>query len=177
MSKRFFIPLLLALCLFSLARTPLPAAGDAGIVGVRITKTEEVGLKRFSMEPDVYIDYGSFIWAVLPRSELASLGIPDADYQVIENPYTLTLGGLSFDPLISTPTPEPDWEHQTPGSVPDLNLVQFLGPTRADWLADLEAGGLEVLQYIHPFSYVFWGEPAILQNITEQQPFVRWTGS
>lgn len=177
MSKRFFIPLLLALCLFSLARTPLPAAGDAGIVGVRITKTEEVGLKRFSMEPDVYIDYGSFIWAVLPRSELASLGIPDADYQVIENPYTLTLGGLSFDPLISTPTPEPDWEHQTPGSVPDLNLVQFLGPTRADWLADLEAGGLEVLQYIHPFSYVVWGEPASLQNITEQHPFVRWTGS
>ena len=48
--QEIFILLLLALCLFSLART-LPAAGDAGVVGVRIIKTEGVGLSASACSP------------------------------------------------------------------------------------------------------------------------------
>jgi len=62
------------------------------------------------------------------------------------------------------------------GSGPDLHLVQFVGPTRDEWLAGIEADGLRVVQYIHPYTYIVWGEPNAVTTAAGQSQ-VRWTGS
>jgi hypothetical protein len=48
-----------------------------------------------------------------------------------------------------------------------LYLVQFAGPTRTEWLDSLRANGLSVVQYIHPFTYVVWGEAKALQAVAK----------
>ena len=37
---------------------------------------------------------------------------------------------------------------------PDLHLVQFIGPTQGTWLDELRASGMEIVQYIYPFTYI-----------------------
>ena len=63
-------------------------------------------------------------------------------------------------------------------SDPDLHLVQFSGPTKADWLTTLESNNLEIVQYIHPFTYVVWGQN-VADTVTADPiltSVVRWTG-
>lgn len=92
----------------------------------------------------------------------------------MEVDYTLDLGGLRFDPLHDAPPLPPAWRAPV-NAGPDLRLVQLVGPTHDPWLAALEKAGLEIVQYIHPFTYVVWGDAAALRR-AEELPFVRWTG-
>ena len=69
---------------------------------------------------------------------------PNADY-------TLTLGGVAFDPLVSQPALPLAWrQSSTPG--PDLHLVQFFGPTRELWLETLAKVEVEIVQYIRNYT-------------------------
>ena len=40
--------------------------------------------------------------------------------------------------------------------------MQFNGPIRQGWLDDLQAGQVQPVQYIHPYSYVVWSTPQAL---------------
>ncbi|MEW5989151.1 MAG: hypothetical protein AB1791_21200, partial [Chloroflexota bacterium] len=73
------------------------------------------------------------------------------------SPYTLRLGEQSFDPLLDPPRLPAGWD-DVPTSRPDLHLVQLTGPTQAAWLTALEASGLQLVQYIYPYTYVVWGQ-------------------
>ncbi|MHC5113546.1 MAG: S8 family serine peptidase [Planctomycetota bacterium] len=88
--------------------------------------------------------------------------------------YTLRLGEVSFDPAAGAPA-LPVGMDRARDDVPDLRLVQFTGPTQAGWLDALEASGLEIVQYIHPHSYVTWGMPGAL-DAARDDVAVRWTG-
>ena len=121
------------------------------------------------------IDYGSFIWTVLSPADLAELESAGLPYQVYPGPYSLTLGGQTFDPLLSPPQLSPEGQAIPDPGQPSLHLVQFHGPTKSAWLDALQAGGLEIVQYIHPFTYVVWGESAALASQANRD-FVRWTG-
>jgi len=88
--------------------------------------------------------------------------------------YTLNLGGVAFDPLRVTPAFPLTW-HQSSSAGSDLHLAQFFGPTQESWLVALEKVGLEIVQYIHPFTYVVWGDPVMLGRASALD-FVRWTG-
>ncbi len=92
----------------------------------------------------------------------------------VDDDYALDLGGVRFDPLYGAPALPPAWRAPATAG-PDLHLVQLVGPTQALWLAALEKAGLEVVQYIHPFTYVVWGDAAALRR-AEMRDFVRWTG-
>lgn len=93
---------------------------------------------------------------------------------VLPGGYGLTLPGLpTADPLSQPPGPalssvEPDR--------PQIGLVQFRSPPRAEWLAALEERGIEVAQHIHPFTYVVWATPAALAGARFDVEGVRWTG-
>ncbi|MDZ7789768.1 MAG: hypothetical protein U5L08_04595 [Xanthomonadales bacterium] len=71
---------------------------------------------------------------------------------VSSNPFELTLGGERFDPK------EIASQRDILAADPDggFHLVQFQGPIRSRWVADLRAGGIEVAQPLHPFSYYVW---------------------
>ncbi|MCP3905926.1 MAG: S8 family serine peptidase [Planctomycetes bacterium] len=88
--------------------------------------------------------------------------------------YTLTLGEVSFDPVAAEPV-LPIGLERARDDGPDLRLVQFTGPTQNGWLDALEAAGLEIVQYIHPHSYVTWGAADALDAAADDLA-VRWTG-
>jgi subtilisin family serine protease len=168
-----FILLFTSFCLLILTVNAVKGATE--IIGVRIQGEVSEYLAFTQKTGNVSIDYGTFRWVSMPKQELAQLDSQDVEYQVIENPYMLTLGGQSFDPLLQTPVFASAWGEKPLSSNPELHLIQFQGPTKSEWLESLSTMGLEVLQYIHPFTYVVWGEPSALAT-SAVDPNVRWTG-
>lgn len=57
-----------------------------------------------------------------------------------------------------------------------LYLVQFHGPTKAEWIEALEQAGVELVQYLHPYTYVVWNRSGDLGRATGQLAAVRWVG-
>lgn len=87
--------------------------------------------------------------------------------------FTLDLGGQRFDPLEVPPAFPAGWAPvQHSGN--DLRLVQLTGPTQDAWLTGLRQAGLQVVQYIHPYTYVVWGTEAAAQTAA-RSPYVRWS--
>ena len=84
--------------------------------------------------------------------------------------FELDLGGRLFDPLHAAPTSM----HGTSAG-PDLRLVQFEGPIQPHWLSALAADGIQVLQYLHPYSYVVWADAASFAR-AQGAPGLRWRG-
>ncbi|MBG0787338.1 MAG: S8 family serine peptidase [Anaerolineaceae bacterium] len=176
--------IILGLLFFALAATPTPVASQAGSVVVRIPVTggEASGQSAMSVtsqmtaQPQRIIDYGSFLWVVMDPADLAGLDSTGINYQTINNPYTLTLGSQSFDPLEGVPEVEPDRNSQSRAiSEAGPHLIQFHGPTKDDWLKKLEASGLDVIQYIHPYTYLVWGNLNAISRASALDT-VRWTG-
>lgn len=119
-------------------------------------------------------DYGFFRWIVVEEGEVDDQQGIDRARRVVPRPYDLDLGGVVFDPRDGVP----EWSEQwlgTAGDREDLYLVQMVGPSRAEWLEDMEDSGLRVVQYIHPFTYVVWGRPEALDWVRAAAG-VRWTG-
>jgi len=121
------------------------------------------------------LDYGAFTWMELSSEGLARLAASGVEFTEETNPFTLRLGEQSFDPKWQEPV-FPAGLEGVDGSGPDLHLVQFVGPTRDEWLAALDADGLRVVQYIHPHTYIVWGEPNAVAAAAGRSQ-VRWTGS
>ena len=171
-TSQFLIP---ALIILLLVAPSAPVTGQPALVGVRIPTDASAEWQRSLSANDMVIDYGSFTWMVLTPNDLADLDAAGIPYQDTPNPYTLTLGGETFDPLLSPPNfPPNNMTGRDPGR-PGLHLVQFQGPTKTAWLDALQAGGLEIVQYIHPFTYVVWGDGAAIASQVRQD-FVRWGG-
>ncbi|QRN82950.1 S8 family serine peptidase [Chloroflexota bacterium] len=176
--------IILGLLFFALAATPTPAESQSGAVVVRIpvASSEASGQSAYTVtsqlaaQPQRIIDYGSFLWVVMDPADMASLDSSGINYQTIDNPYTLTLGGQSFDPLEGVPQVEPDRDSQSRAvTEAGPHLIQFHGPTKDAWLKKLEASGLELIQYIHPYTYLVWGNLNALSRASALDT-VRWTG-
>jgi len=167
--------ILLALVFFLLLIVPSRVSGQTKEMCVRIPINDVENLTSTSMLTEMTIDYGAFIWSVTTPAELAKLDREGIPYQTVANPFMLRLGGQTFDPLLNPPSLPPTWRTAKEESEPGLHLVQFFGPTKSEWLASLAQEGLEILQYIHPFTYVVWGESTAIDRSTAQS-FVRWSG-
>ncbi|MCP4250572.1 MAG: S8 family serine peptidase [bacterium] len=142
---------------------------------VRIDAKELTGSSRAQLTPISQIDYGTYLWLELDDEGLARLDASGASYQQEPEPFTLRLGEVSFDPRHETPNLPPELAAGS-DTGPDLHLVQMVGPTKTAWLDALQADGLEIVQYIHPHTYVVWGHMGI-RAATEAQPHVRWVGT
>ena len=109
--------------------------------------------------------------AVTPDSR----SIDDEADRTPQRDYALHLGGISFDPLRTRPALPPGWEAGESEN-PALRLVQFTGPTRDGWLEALRASGVEIVQYVHPYSYIVWSDgPGV--ELAGALPAVRWAGA
>lgn len=121
------------------------------------------------------LDYSTFSWLVLSDAEFAKLAASPVAFEAVQEPYTLTLGELRFDPLRDgLPAAVPGLE-SLDSQGPDLRLVQFVGPTQQEWLTAFDAAGVKVVQYIHPFTYVVWSGPDQLDAYARPD-VVRWKG-
>ena len=175
MTPKFFQWLILTAFLLALAAPSADVDGGSEPVGIRVFNSGTISLQSAISDDTFVIDYGSFQWMVLTKNELPKLDAMGVTYQSNEAPYELTLGGQSFDPLLSQPDFAEGWREVPVRSAPGLSLIQFHGPTKEDWLKDLKEDGVTPVQYIHPFTYLVWGEPDAV-NTTAQRNFVRWTG-
>ncbi len=154
------------------------AETDASDAYVRIDAGLAATLAELDLGAHSRLDYGHFLWLGVDSRQLdllAAAGVlrhPPADF-------TLTLGGARFDPVTTDPgelLPE-FWRNAAGGAgVADLHLVQTIGPQRAEWLDALSAGGLKVVRYIHPHSYVVWGR-APDRDAMRSTDFIRWGGA
>jgi len=186
MNRKFPLFILLAFIALSMMVVPIRVSGQTELMGVRIPSGQMDNRISTNVQGEILIDYGSFLWSVMAPEDLRYLDREGIQYQTIENPYMLTLGGQSFDPLVSIPDFDTVWDTKSLESGQGLHLVQFLGPTKDEWLDALDVDGLEVLQYIHPFTYVVWGEvsdsldgglPACLCRATPEPSFEQRSNS
>jgi serine protease AprX len=165
----------LLVVLFPLAPPAFPpttAQAETKLVRLPVTASEIAGS---DLDTAVCVlDYGSFVWLELQPADLTRLEAAGLPYQVYDEPYDLRLGEQSFDPLHDPVTLPAGWE-AVPSDGSDLHLVQLAGPTRDEWLNSLQSDGLEIVQYIHPFTYVVWGEAPDLKRAATAN-FVRWIG-
>ena len=99
-----------------------------------------------------------------------SLTLPLAAAPTPDGRYMLHLGGVAFDPLIARPL-----ARLATSATEDFQLVQLVGPTRQEWLDQLHTRGLEIIQYIHPFTYITWGK-LDRAALAGTEGFVRWAG-
>ncbi len=175
MTRNYFQWLILAALLLGLVLPTTDANGGSEPVGVRIFNTDAISLQSALSDETFVIDYGSFQWTVVTKDTLANLDDRGLIYQVVKDPYKLSLGGQDFDPLVIEPTFPDEWSQIPTSPEPGLRLIQFYGPTKAEWLDDLKADGVSPVQYIHPFTYLIWGESDAVQK-SAQRFFVRWTG-
>ncbi len=176
MTRRLCQFIILILILLSLAAAPAQRPSvDAAWIGVRIPADQREKLNHIDLGASKLIDYDAFLWVTLPEGDLAQLDAADLSYQSYSNPYSLTLGGGSFDPLHAFPLFDTTWEQPDPQSGARLSLVQFHGPTKEEWMEELQNNGLEIVQYIHPFTYLVWGDSTALDK-SHRQESIRWAG-
>jgi serine protease AprX len=164
-SRKLSIVALLLLAF--LAGAANPARGENGSHVIRLDNLPFSAVTMLGLHPRLALDYGTFLWLEVSDADLARLQSSDLVFQEQIDPYLLRLGERNIDLSAAAP--------QQIGPGPDLFLVQFAGPTRAEWLASLRASGLHIVQYIHPFTYVVWGEAKAFQT-TGALPSVRGTG-
>ncbi|NUQ13365.1 MAG: hypothetical protein HUU26_13720, partial [Gemmatimonadaceae bacterium] len=143
------------------------SAADAPRVLVRVWQAE-APLAGGLVSPTLELDYGAFRWIEVSADEAARLAAVGADVQIVTDPYVLTLGEQRFDPLAGVPAPPRELSYACIDG-PDLRLVQFRGPTQPEWLDRLEGGGLRIVQYVHPFTYIVWGPRDALQVVAADE--------
>jgi hypothetical protein len=175
MSRKHLPILFIAVLLLSFAISPIQA-NPSGIIGLRIMADEASKLSNLDQFDGKLIDYGSFIWLIPTPGDLTLLRNTGISYQLVDDAYRLSLGGQSADPLVSELIFVENAKEKLTTLEEGLHLVQFYGPTKTEWLETLENNGVSIIQYIHPFTYVVWGELTVMKDVTHQAP-VRWSGA
>lgn len=119
-------------------------------------------------------DYGTFQWGRVSSADLQAFESQGLRIVQYPNPFELVLGGERYDPLHVAPSQLGFAPYQADPSG-DWHIVQFDGPIRSDWLRDLRATGVQVVQPLFPFSYVVWADQAQISAARSLQR-VRWSG-
>ena len=132
-------------------------------------------ISKVDLQIESVFEYGSFAWVELAPAEFELLRSSGELYEERPEAFTLHLGERSFDPRAGVPSPPPGWGMPS-ANRPDLHLIQYGGPPRAEWLAGLRAEGLTIVQYVFPSTYVVWGESDALSTLGAQEAAARWTG-
>ncbi|MEE8386773.1 MAG: hypothetical protein V3S01_12740, partial [Dehalococcoidia bacterium] len=148
---------------------------DSGTHFVRIPARAFGKASDLALRPSSRLEYGSFTWMELSPPAFARLQASGVEFEERPDPFTLRLGEQSFDPARGGPVLPPGWD-TVRADGPDFRLVQFVGPSRAEWLANLEDSGLKIVQYVQPFSYIVYGEADALETVAANSA-VRWAGS
>jgi subtilisin family serine protease len=119
--------------------------------------------------------YPGFVLAEAEADALAALRAAGITVQPLRFGYRLALPNAdgARDPQAFAP-----WSRHDRVLLPAdaLALVQFHGPTRPEWLEGLRAAGVEVLQYLHPYTYLVWNPGALSLHAAEAEE-IRWLGA
>lgn len=136
-----------------------PDALDPGLRLARVWTADRAAASRLGA---IVEEYDSFtVVAARPEALAAE---PATRWQAIET--AISLRGVVRDPRTG-PMPE--------GDSGDYRIVQFVAPVKEAWLQELEAAGVEVLQYVPHQAFLVHAPPAA-QAALAAHPKVRWVG-
>lgn len=108
----------------------------------------------------------------LPRASASVLSaLPGVDPLEGRTQIDLFFSGLDFDTAVAEPVLAAGIAAPTDRAY----LLQFLGPIRSEWVADLERQGLVFDQYLANYAFVVRGTPAAI-GAAKASPFVSWVG-
>jgi hypothetical protein len=167
----------MGMALAVLASSPPARAGGGRPATSRFIRmaTEDAGrAARLGVKPARSIDYGTFSWQEVSAEQVELLRGAGVIHDEPPAPFALRLGEVTFDPLVAEPDFGEGWSASRAAGR-GLHLVQYAGPPKGEWLAGLRAGGLGVVQYVHPFTYIVAADAADLPAARAGE-FVRWTG-
>ncbi|HKQ50154.1 MAG TPA: S8 family serine peptidase [Phycisphaerae bacterium] len=142
---------------------------------VRLDAKASSDAARLALAPRLAIDYGSFSLVELEDADFVRLKSSGISYHDQSQAYSLILGESRFDPLHEAPTLPAAWAAQPRADGKAFRLVQFVGPTKSEWLDRLRADGAEIVQYLHPYTYIIYSESTAVTNQLAI-PVVRWAG-
>jgi hypothetical protein len=164
--KRVITAIFLILIATLLFQMPVSSAGLTRLV--LISKLDSTVLPAGL---HILEDYGSFVMAEVPTSDLASL---QQRYLVDTLPERtlVTLPGTRFDSSGEKPQIIPSL--QSAEDDPYF-LVQFYGPTKQEWVKELEQLGVTFLGYHPSFTFIVRMDPALLPQV-EAGHAVQWVG-
>lgn len=157
----------------SCAATLEAAPGGAESVQVvRLAPGASSVLAELGVGADRVQDYGGFLWVELADGERAALQARGVAVEVEPGARQLQIGVHRFDPVKDgVPVAE-----STSDDGRGFRIVQFQGPTRAEWLDTLAASGLKPLQYYPHNAYLVWSD-GDARGTLARQGFVRWHGA
>ena len=89
-------------------------------------------------------------------------------------PY-IQLKYATFDPLAGEPTLPPDLRTAPHPNPVAYYLVQFEGPIQPSWRSDLEALGMEIMEYVPDFAFLIRATPEMADDAAHLD-HVRWVG-
>ncbi len=141
-------------------------------VAVRVHDRE--ALRALAIESVFSTRYDGFDWLELEPAQFERLRAAGIDADVVEDATRVRFGRIGFDPL-SQLAPDAGSTFPVTDKHYGLRLVQMHGPLKAEWLAELAARGIEVLQY-YPHNTVLVWAPNDVAERAEAVPFVRWQG-
>ncbi|MCI0581178.1 MAG: S8 family serine peptidase, partial [Chloroflexi bacterium] len=175
MNWRKSLPLLLVLFLTMLLVPGVRVSAAAGSYFVRLPASARAEAAALGLSPRLALDYGSFQWLELGSPDFSRLAASGLPYTYLPNAGQVQVTAFHFDPLAEGEPKLPP--HLRAGhSGPGFRLVQLVGPTRDEWLAQIRAAGLPVLQYYPHNAFLTWGtaqQTAALAGLD----FVRWQGA
>ncbi|MBN2548983.1 MAG: S8 family serine peptidase [Anaerolineales bacterium] len=115
--------------------------------------------------------YEAFVLAEATTTDLRAL---EQDYVVdfLPERTVISLNGTTFDTSQGEPKLSADLR-----SAPEdpYFLIQFYGPTKAEWLKELESMGVAFLGYHPNFTFIVRMDPALLPKV-QQAHAVQWVG-
>ncbi|MBS1253771.1 MAG: Serine protease AprX [Anaerolineales bacterium] len=126
----------------------------------------------------------SMLQSVLKQASYAILGIAVAVILLVTPPAAvgqqpagprIQLQAASFDPLQSRPA-APGVTPTIPESNPGVYLMQFRGPVKPAWKAEVTAAGAELFDYIPDYAFVARMDAAAAKQVAAL-PTVRWVGA
>src|SRR6266481_1391956 len=125
---------------------------------------------------DLIADYGAF-QVFRANGELARklAKDPNAEDLSAQNVITLHAGHLNT----TSPEVQALRKPVAIGSGKRLHLVQFAGPIKPEWHAELEKTGVKVIDYVPNNAYVVYGHGPALQQMqawAARSPYVQWEG-
>ena len=165
--------LLSAVGVTSAGASTTAAAGRKVLVDAKALETQaELGLVGATR----LVDYGSFaLWRVPETVGGALLG----QVTVRDDFNTIALRGSSIDTKSVAPAVPIDLR-QSRGSEGQFWMVQFVGPVKDSWLAELRDIGLEPVIYMPYNAYVVFGGGSSLTRLDQlapTSPVIQWIGA
>lgn len=171
--KRLSFCVTMALVFSAIAVGAAQALEEKQSFFVRMPKTGQ-RVEALGLQPRLDLDYGSFRWLELSKTDYEKLAGGGADFTLEPEAAQVRVRGFAFNPLVEGEPALPAELRAQPGET-GLHLIKLAGPPQDSWLKGLEASGLRILQYYPHYTYLVWGG-AVQTNASEALSFTRWQG-